>query len=113
MRWLAFASLALGVSCRPSARGAPGASDAAGVAPADASRDAGSAEGRLPRWTRPIAAARWSSAIAVVGRERATGHLAFAKIDDARPEVALAVPLPVGLEDPELVGSARGFGLLG
>jgi hypothetical protein len=50
--------------------------------------------------------------VAVVARDRATGELAFAKIDDAAPSVDKVMALPAGLDDPELVGSARAFGML-
>jgi hypothetical protein len=110
MRWLAFVGLAFGVACRPSARHAPSDGDAArdGESPERAAAETA----RTPRFSRPVAAARAGGAVAVVGRDRATRELALAKIDDAAPGVVTAAALPAGLDEPELVGSARGFGLL-
>jgi hypothetical protein len=107
MRWLGIAWLVFVASCRPSARSAPG--DAGQVSDAEISHDAGAV--RSPHFGRPVAAVRWTGAVGAVARDRATGELAFAKIDDGAGTVT-AVALPAGLDDPELVGSANGLGVI-
>jgi len=105
MRWLGVACVVLGVSCRP--RVARPSGDAGG----DANDSSAGELARAPRFSRPVAALRVNGATAVVARDRATALLTFTKFGDDH-RAAAAVPLPAGLDEPELLGSSFDLGLL-
>src|SRR5258705_1861742 len=105
MRRLGFVWLVFGAACRPSA-GPP--ADAGPASDAPSSEVAAPDAARSPRFARPLAAVRWSGAVAVVARDRATGELAFAKIDDGAAGVVAPVALPPRRADSRLVGAAGG-----
>ncbi len=65
------------------------------------------------RWDRPIRAARVEGGVLVIGRDRDTRQLVFGRLNDGALAMGPILPLPPGIEEPEILTSSGDLGILG